>query len=81
MMSKMDLEKDSKTFWTSVNKMLASDTEAIPYIYDQNGNKLYSDEEKQAAFRRQWRKVIIISEEENEEFDEENEIRVLNDLK
>lgn len=31
MISNMDLEKDSKTFWSSVNKLLGNDTEAMRY--------------------------------------------------
>lgn len=41
---------------------------------------MYTDIEKEAAFRRQWRKVFVITDEENEDFDAENEERVQNYL-
>ena len=53
-----------------------------PYLIDieNNNNKLYKDEEKHSLYNRTWKNVFKISEEENQNFDEENEIRVNNFL-
>lgn len=71
LIEKLDVEKSPKTFWEGVNKLMGSKNKPRTQIKDQNGNKLYSEQEIEQAFRRQWNKVFKISEQENEEFDEE----------
>lgn len=59
-----------KEFWEAINRLKGNEKEqTIPYLIDQNGVKLYENEEKEIAFRRQWSKVFKITDEENEHFD------------
>ena len=68
-----DKTKDTKTFWTSINKMRGHNKQKTPYIKDQNGTKLHEENEQESAFKREWVKVFKISDEENEDFDSEHE--------
>lgn len=69
--------KSSKEFWRDIFRMSGnSNNDEIPYLVDQNGNKIHTDEERENAFRREWGKIFQITEEENEQFDQEHEITI-----
>ena len=58
--------KDSREFWRMIEGQIGKTKhENLPYLVDSNGNKLYTDEEKEQAMRRQWQNVFRISDEEN----------------
>lgn len=78
--NRINEDKNPKTFWASINKLCGTNKQKQPYILDQNGRKLYEDEEIEEAFRKQWKNIFKISEEENEEFDEETEELVVDYL-
>lgn len=77
MIDNLNINKDSKDFWNTVNKLMGSTKQDIPYLLDQNGIKLYSDKEIEAAYRREWENVFRISDIENEEFDVDTEENVI----
>ena len=71
--------KESRKFWQMIESCSGNTRhEDLPYLVDQNGNKLYTDEEKEEAMRRQWIKVFRISDEENQEFDQNFEQEIDN---
>lgn len=78
----LDIDQDlnPKTFWQSINKLMGNNKKHINYLKDQNGKKLFTDEEKESAFRIQWAKVFKISEEENIYFDQEHENKIKRDM-
>lgn len=71
---------DSAHFWKQIRKMLGSHHEIVPYIL-YNNIKLYSDEDKEQAFRETWERIFDITPEENRQFDLNHERLVLNTLR
>ena len=80
-MEKLQKRKNPSEYWQQVRKLqgLAA-TDKTPYLVDQNGHKHHSDSEKEEVLRRHWQKIFTISQEENEEFDEEHEDSILDEL-
>lgn len=72
--------KDLKEFWQHVRTLMGNDTIMSPYLYDHQGNKLYTEAEKEAVHRIYWRNVYQISNTENLLFDQETEEQVIEDL-
>ena len=71
--------KESREFWRMIEGYTGKTKhETLPYLVDSNGNKLYTDEEKEEAMRRQWQNVFRISDEENQDFDQQFEQEINN---
>ena len=69
---------DPKAFWQKIRKLMGGKNQSIPYMKDAQGNKLYSDTEKEQLFRSTWEEVFQITPEENQQFDRINEELVNN---
>ena len=54
--------------------------ETTPYLKDDDGNKIYSDDGKANLLKNIWTDIFQISPEENQDFDQENETIVANFL-
>jgi len=52
---------------------MGNNNKISPYLYDHQGKKLYSDEEKETVHQTYWRNVFQISNTENIQFDQETE--------
>ena len=79
----LNIQRPSHFLEKKLKKMQGNKSKRdTPYLIDieNNNNKLYKDEEKHSLYNRTWKNVFRISEEENQNFDEENEIRVNNFL-
>lgn len=74
LINNLDTNKNPKDFWISIKKMIGNDKQILTFIKDQNGIPLYTDKEIESAFRREWKNVFRISDEENDEFDEDHEL-------
>ena len=59
---------DPKAFWTNIRRLQGGKQEIIPYLKDERGNKIYKDEDKEKQFRKVWKDVFRITEEENRNF-------------
>ena len=70
--------KDSTKFWAQVRKLIGNNKVKNKYLIDvnNNGNKVYKDEEKEILYRNIWQNIFEIPDEENRNFDAENENRV-----
>ena len=78
-----EIYKDQTIFWKKIKKKQGNKSKRdTPYLIDieNNNKKLYRDEEKHSLYNKTWKNVFRISEEEKQNFDEENEIRVNNFL-
>lgn len=73
------LYKTPQKFWKEIEKLKGGTNNSHPYIIH-NNNKLYSEEEKEPVFRKIWENIFQISPEENTQFDQRNEHRVINYL-
>jgi hypothetical protein len=79
LIDRLDIELDSKTFWTSIKKLQGNESKLkASHLTDHQGNKIEKDQEKEAIFRRYWENVFRISEEENRTFDAANDVLVKN---
>ena len=66
-----------KEFWKKIKNMMGSQQTKVEYITAANGTKKHDDQGKEEALQEKWREVFRISPEENQNFDAENENRVL----
>ena len=71
---------DPKIFWERINQIRASPSQTTQYMINIHGNKVYTNNEKEKIFREHWEKIYNITDEDNEEFDEDHERRVLQEL-
>ena len=73
-----EIYKDSAKFWDQVRQLIGNNKVKNEYLIDinNNGNKVYKDEEKEVLYRNIWKKIFEIPEEENRNFDIKNENRV-----
>ena len=62
-------------FWTQVKRLLGGGQEQAPYV-KRNNIKVYSDEDKELAFRDKWSSIFTITPEDNLNFNMANERRV-----
>ena len=65
-----------REFWADIKKLMGGKEEKITYMKNENGDKLYSDKEKEELFRKEWKNVFRISNEENRKFCQEKEREV-----
>ena len=54
-----------KEFWDNIRRLMVSTSEASSYLKNEYGAKSHKDIEKEEIFRKTWRDVFRISEEEN----------------
>ena len=73
-----EIYNDPKIFWANVQTMMGGSTSTTPYITNSNGEKLYTDQDKEGEFQNIWRNIFRISDAENQEFDLNHERRVRN---
>ena len=57
---------------------MGGSTSITPYITNSNGEKLYTDQDKEGEFQNIWCNIFRISDAENQEFDLNHERRVKN---
>ena len=71
--------RDPKKFWKEVKKLKGTENMTITYLIDEDNNnsKVHDTEGQLKLFEQYWKKIFSISEEENRQFDQENEDRVL----
>ena len=65
-------------YWENFKKLIGQKRIEIPYLIDNNGEKVYEPVEQLNLLTETWEKTFRISEEDNEEFDIENEMIVNN---
>ena len=80
---KIEFTHDPKTFFHSIKRMMGTNSKYVPYIVH-NGEKLFTPEEQEAAYREHWRKIFTADDPEENTFDydhiEEIENSTLNNL-
>lgn len=69
---KINVEKDAKSFWSQINRIIGKQTPKQTKIKE-DGIEIEEPEEIEKIFRRHWSKRFKISEEENREFDQDHE--------
>lgn len=77
LIDKVKLTKDTTDFWTQINRMrgISKERKTIQ-LKDEHNEILDTDLEKETAFRNRLESIFSITEEDNEDFDEENELQV-----
>ncbi|KAG0417818.1 hypothetical protein EQH57_0865, partial [Dictyocoela roeselum] len=74
MIEKTDAERNSKDFWTSIKRMIGqTSSKQMSYLKDSNNEEVHDDDKKEEIFRRYWREVFKISEEENRRYDRQTD--------
>ena len=71
---------DPKSFWEKVNKIRGSPSQTSQYMINKYGDKVYANREKEEILREHWEKIYTITDEDNEDFDENHETRILQEL-
>ena len=71
-----DKYKDAKSFWQNIKRLMGSNDTQTPYLAKQNGDRVYSDENKLKLFHEIWTNIFRISNEENRDFEQNTENRV-----
>ena len=74
LVEKTDLERNSKDFWLSVRRMLGKkETMMMKYLKDHENRMVHEDKSKEEIFRKYWEKILQITDDDNEEFDDETD--------
>lgn len=60
--------KQPQIFWDEIRRLMGTDSNEMPYLLDNQGNKLTSDQAKADEFRRHLENIFQISNEENASF-------------
>ena len=66
-------KKDIKKFWDAIRRLLGKSKTNIPYLINENGQKIEEKNEQIKLLTKTWSKTFTISDTENQEFDLENE--------
>ena len=66
-------KNDIKKFWDSIRRLLGKSKVNIPYLINENGEKVEDQKEQVKLLTETWGKTFTITEEENQTFDQENE--------
>lgn len=74
-------KRDPKQFWTDIKKLMGTTTMANTHILDENGNKKYEPKDQEPVFRRHWKNVFKINDQDNLHYCQVTENRVLNELR
>ena len=69
---------DPKTFWADVRKIIGEKKEEVPYLIGNNGNKLFTEVEKEKEFNEIWSNIFKIDPQDNLHFDQDHEETVNN---
>ena len=73
----IDGERSDKDFWTSVKRVYGGNgTKQVKYLRNHNNEEIHTKEGKETIFRGHWSKTFQITEDENSQFDEQNELHV-----
>ena len=64
----LQLEKDPKSFWRQVSRLLGSNKQTAPYILGNNRQKLHTVEEKEQHFREHWQEIFSDDGENDNDF-------------
>ena len=73
-----EIYRDPKEFWAQVRRLMGSGQAEPPYIINNAGEKLHTNEEKETEFRHIWKNVFRITPEDNVLFDMRHENYVNN---
>lgn len=76
----IDKDKNPKTFWRSIKRMTGPPRPSMLALKDDDGESYQEPEDQERILREHWKEIFKITEEENQEFDYENEERVLQHL-
>ena len=79
LINKIEIDRrDPKKFWDRIRRLFGGRSSGVPlYIWDELGNKITEGDGKLGRFKEVWERVFTISDEENQEFDQVNERRVM----
>ena len=75
-----DRYKEPEHFWKGIEMLLGKERQHIPYLINQNGQKIENNEEKVKLLTETWSETLKITAEENRKFDREKERIVINYL-
>ena len=69
------IHKDSAKFWRGVSQLMGNTRNSEEYVVDssRNNERVFAANEKEKIYRRIWKVIFSIPEEENENFDQNNE--------
>ena len=75
--------KDSSKFWGGVGRLIGNQKEIQEYILDPNvrNRRIFEPEEKEGIYRNIWKNIFGIPPEDNTQFNQQNEERVLEFLR
>lgn len=79
-MSLNDNYQHQDKFWREFKRLQGGSSAATPYLIDENGGKVTSEEGREMLMRRTWQRTFEITPEENANYDIDNERRVENYL-
>lgn len=65
--------REPEKFCRKVKNLIGSTKQKIPYILNNEGRKLFTDSEKEQEFRKYWEKIFMITDEENQQYDQQTE--------
>lgn len=71
--------KNPQKFWYKIRKLKGYSTSKNNHLIV-NDNKLIHDKEKEEAHRNIWQNTFKMTDEENDQYNRENEVRVEEDL-
>ena len=80
LMQKIEIDAcDPKKFWSSIKRFSGNSKQKIPYIQDEEGNRLTAPETKEPLFREHWKKILR-NDQEDDLFDGDNINMVENEI-
>ena len=58
LISQLDIETDPQKFWKTLKRLQGTNKQTAPYLKDRDGQKIYTNEDKERLFREHWDSIF-----------------------
>ena len=72
--------RDPHKFWACIRRLMGGNNNIMPYLVDTQGNKIFTERDKEVLFRDIWKNIFKIDPRDNQTFDLNHESMVQNYL-
>ena len=72
--------RDPQKFWVGIRRLMGGNNNIIPYLVDTQGNKIFTERDKEGVFQDIWKNIFKIDPRDNQTFDLNHERMVQNYL-
>ena len=72
--------RDPQKFWAGIRRLMGGNKIITPYLVDTQGNKIFTENDKEGVLRDTWKNIFKIDPKDNQTFDLNHERMVQNYL-